>query len=948
MPVEYAMAPPRPHHHQPHFFGVHDADLGFSSQRQALRRSAAGGFNTFDTLASSGDGSSFTTEHVLLVAVERGLVIYGVEKNRINILGRLEGFRGEVVGAKILQCHSNADALRVSRPLISVIIHGPIVLAEETRPETSQSSDIHDPSAETTTIKPYNPAMTISTHQYQTTVEVYSLRDSKHVMTLFKSPVVEGEPLFRGMIVEPPPPVGNLSLSAKGRFLTLSSGISGEVYIFEVPQDASETGAKAFRCIGKTWTSVPTRKPRTYSSSSASSEVDNVQEGSPNRKTQSDAPIVSLSHRWLVLAPPPSSSRASLQGTVNTKTLGKKTPGLKSHGPPSQPQVSCELDPPDGESFLNRVARNVAQEVVKGGSFVVKKGIQTWNSYWESKSGASPPVDYGIHSLANQPIFPPTHANDDRIRVSNQPALISVLDLLKLSATSEAKGDPALQPIATFALPGGCSFVSLNPTGLSLLTASGKGDVQHVWDLMRIVYGKTNANTINEKTTAEEKPTVRQIALITRVTEASIVDVVWTEPKGERLVIVTDKGTVHINDLPASAFQWPPPHRVLPTTTANTETANTSSGAFSTAVNIVSGTIRGRQSNITNAISGLANINLTAGAAAGAGVKGGKLVAAGVGTAVGAAAGLGNTLLHRGENRLHIPGSPHTITRGCVRWLSGRDHNLLAVVGGGLVELHDVHQSSMVKSGTRRSSVVGGKTNEFRLTFGASPSANTFSPLAATSDPTTSVAGSWPQPPSKPSKAKSPPKEATNPGTESPKSKGQQQKDSSKSNSQPGTDSPKQKVKSGTQHKAQPSIDAAKKKAHPIHAVHPLSFAEIETNAPYQPFHTDHRINLYVYDEPRDSTDPHHLTDRTPWIPYDIPCTLVSSGAAIAAASQDASATLDEGPAGMENVVRLEDDAEGGRQLVVTTRRRKGKKGEEGEEGIFDDADFVEFVDERV
>lgn len=978
MPVEYPMAPPLPHHAQPHFFGVRDADLGFGSPRHALRRSAAGGFSAFDTLASSGDHSTSTTENVLLVAIDRGLVIYGVEKNRVNILGRLEGFRGEVVGAKILQCHSNAGPLGESRPLISVIIHGPVMLAEENRPETSQSDGIHDHSAETNATKPNQPNMTRSTHQYQTTVDVYSLKTQQYVTTLFGSPVVDGEPLFKGMIVEPPPPVGNLSLSAKGRFLVLSSGISGEVYVFEVLRGASATGSDAFRCIGKSWTSVAARKVRSYSTSSASSEADSNHEVSPNRKTQLEAPIVSLSHRWLVLAPPPSSSRSTLQGMVDTQTLSKRTPGLKSLGPPSQPQISCELDPPDGESLFNRIARDVAQEVIRGASFAVHQGKQMLTNYWSPKLESSPPLEYGMQTHANQPVFPPTHANDDRIRVSKQPALISILDLEKLSATADAKGDSALQPIATFALPGGCSFVSLNPTGLSLLTASGKGDVQHVWDLMRMVYGRTNASAMNEKTTGEDQPTVRQLARFTRMTEANIVDVVWTEPKGERLVIVTDKGTVHIFDLPANIFQWPPQRRVAqpvaaPSTNAEKiETANTSSGAFGTAVNIVSATIRGRQSNLTSAISGITNINMSAGAAAGAGAKGGKLVAAGVGNAVGAAAGTVNTLMHRGENRLSIPGSPHMIVRGCVRWLSGHDRNLLAVVGGGMVQVHDVQQSSIVKSGTRRPSVVGGKLNEFKITFGASPSANTFSPLAATSDPYPSVTGSWP---SKPSKAKPSPKEAVRPGTESPQPKGKMRTDTPKSKGQPGTETPKVKGQSSTgsakprgqpgtespkqtgqpstspskKESQQPSTDPPKKKAHAIHAIHPLSFAEIETNAPYQPFHTDHRINLYIYDEPAVGADLHHLTSLTPWIPENSPCTLVSSGAAIAAASQgaDATSTLDEGAAGMENVVRLEDDAQGGRQLVVTTRRKKGKKDGE-EEGIFDDADLVEFVDERV
>lgn len=965
IPVEYPMAPPLPHHPQPHFFGVRDADLGFSSPRHPLRRATAGGFVTFDSLASSGDGSTSTTENVLLVGIERGLIIYSVEKNRIIILGRLEGFRGEVVGARVLQINSNADPFRISRPLISIIIHGPATLVEEARPKTSQSGELHDASAETTAVKPHNATVPMSMHQYQTTVEVYSLKDQRHVTTLFRSPVVDGEPLFRGMVVEPSLPVGNLSLSAKGRFLVLSSGISGEVYIFEVLRQAA-TVSEAFRCIGKTWTSVPARKGRSYSSSSASSEVESGQEGSPNPKTQSDAPIVSLSHRWLVLVPPPSSSRPSLQGTIDTKILGRKTPGLKSHSPPSQPQVSCELDPPDGESLLNRVARDVAQEVIKGASFMAEQGKQAWFNYWGSKLESSPPLqDYGLQSRANQQIFPPTHANDERIRASNQPALISVFDLEKLSATADAKGDSALQPIATFALPGGCSFVSLNPTGLSLLTASAKGDVQHVWDLMQMVYCKPGGSPINEKTTAEEKPTVRQIARFTRMTGANIVDIVWTEPKGERLVIITDKGTVHVFDLPAYAFQWPPPRRVMrptiaaSTNTEDTETANPSRGAFSTAVNIVSGTaqpllasIRGRQSNITSAITGLSNINLTAGAAAGAGAKGGKLVAAGVGKTV---AGTVNTIMHRGENRLHIPGAPLATVRGCVRWLSGQGHDSLAVFGSNVVQVYDVQQSTMVKSGTRRPSVVGAKPREFRITFGSPPSADMVNNPTSTSDPTASVTGSWPQPPAKPSKVKASPKEAATAavvGTESPTTKGKSNTDLPKQKGQPSTQSPKLKGQSTTDpptKKGKSSTVPPKVKlAHPVHAVHPLSFAEIETNAPYQPFHTDHRINLYVYDEPADDTDLHHLMDLTPWIPHDIPSTLVSSGAAIAAASQDASTTLEESPAGMENIVRLEDDADGGRQLVVTTRRRKGKKPDGEDDGIFDDADLVEFMDERV
>ena len=889
------MAPPPPHHPQAHFYGVHETDLAFPLPRNVLRKSGGGAFHAFDTLTSAGENSSSVADNVLLVAVDKGLVIYAVERDKLHVVGRLERLRGDVVGAKILPSTSRSGPLQNMRPLIALIIHGPAVLNEEPRLDTSQSEGTEfDLSASVDAMQTEQGRVPGASHQFQTTAEIYSLKEQTRMATLFRSILVTPETEFGGSVPESPSPIGNLIIQAKGRFITLSSGVSGEVYIFEAPSKSSPT-PEAFRCLGKVWTSIPSRKGRSYSSSSTSSEAEYTYDGSPNRAARPDIPIVSLSHRWLAIIPPASSSRSTLHGKVDSKTLKHKPPGLRSHSPPLQPQVSCELETPVDESLFNKVARDVTQEVIKGARWVGDQGMQAWKNYWNKPSESNLTQDFGMHTpqMQAQQSFPPTHANDDRNRISNQPALISILDLQKLSESQDAKPDVALHPVATFALPSGCSFVSLNPTGLSLLTASGKGDVQYIWDLMHMIHGKTTQALSAEKTLADHKPSVRQIARFTRMTVASIMDVVWTEPKGERLVIVTDRGTVHIFDLPVNAFQWPPLRRVLHTVSASapqpssssnndgTESPNLAGGAFTAAVNMVSGraqpliaSIRGRPPNITSAITNFSSFNLTANAAADAGAKGATALATGISKSVGAATGTVKTIRHLGENRIQIPGAPHTTGRGCVRWLGGKGRSLLAVVGNGVVRIHDVRQSSVIKAGRRRPSVVGGKPTEFGIP-------------ADTSTPYSSAAGFW-----------------------------------------------------------LPATMPVPKHKQPLHANHPLSFAEIETTAPYQPFHTDHRVNLHIYTSSNNG-DIHHLIDPTaPWcFGEEIPCQQISTGASIMGAVGREAVEGER----IENVVRLEGevDGEGQRQVVVTTRRKK-RKGDDGEDGIFEDADLVEWVDARV
>ena len=914
MHPQYSRVPPLPHHPQAHFYGA----PGYNTQQDGVdkedKKIGVEGCCIFDSLASAGDIATTSAENVLLVGFDKGLEIYKIEKDKCQLLGRLDGLRGTVIGAKILPCTSREDSLHAVRPLIVVIIHGPVQetqSADCSKPGTGHSDDVDfDPSDSMLQAMHSldTPAIQSVTH-FHTTVEVYSLNSQKHLATLFASPAAKVEINNRTPAITAPLPIGNLSIQAKGKFIVVACGDSGEVYIYEIVHGSHDTLEGAFRCIGKTWTSMPTRKPRSWSSSSASSDVESLLDASTSQSAPSETPMVSLSHRWLVTVPPLPSSRSTIHGTVGTSSYSPKPPGLTSHTAPSQPQVTCALDTPGGDSAFNRIARDVAQEVIRGARWVGGQGVQAFKNYWykpvEASTQTSKQQQGPKSPMVQQPqqYFPPTHAPEDRnVRVSNQPALITILDLEKLSHNQDAKPAVALHPISTFSLPSGCSSVSFSPSGLGLFTASAKGDVQHVWDLMRMVHGKSGAYNLSDGATTDQGPTVRQVAQFTRITTANIVDVIWTEPRGDRLAIITDRGTVHIFDLPASAFLWPPPRRIARPASAPGEKSDDldkrdvsapTGSAFSTAINMVNGrtqpllsAVRGRPTGITNAFSGFGGFNIPAGA----GAKGGKVVAVGISKSVGAAAGTVNTIRHMGENRLHIPGSLRLISPGCVRWLTGKDRGLIAVVGGDFLRLHSVRQSANVNPGKRRPSVLGGKPIEIDL------------PVVPSNMSSTSLGG---------------PKKVRSGGCWR----------------QASTTSPLHRpVKSGT---------------------HPLSYAEIETNAPYQPFHTDRRINLYAYDS-HNGADIHHLYDNSPWVfGEDVPSTKIGVGSRDSDEHGNMGCGVD-GPLGpMENLISLEGDVEQGQHVVVTTRRKRGRRGGgslEGEEEDFfeDGCEVVDFAEDRV
>ena len=868
----------------------------------------------FDSLPLAGNDSTRNTQNVLLVGFEYGLNVYHVDKQRCDRIGRLEGLRGSVVGAKILPPQLRGNLLAFY-PLVAVIVHGPFVPSGPTsRPGTSHAEDEEfDPSGSMMLA-----LHTVDATYYQTTVEVYSLRKGEHLATLFRSPKVEARFTRYDAQSIVPPPVGDLRIQAKGRFIIVSSGISGEVFIFENTYSRGKNLASSYSCIGKIWTRTSSKTSRSMSVSSNESEAVAFQDTSATSTRRPDAALLSLSHRWLAIVPPSSSAQTTLHGKTESEGLGLKIPGISSHASPAEPQVTCELDTPESESLLNRVTRDLTQEVMKASQWVGGQGMQLWNNYWYKPSGqnrqglaGSPPNQPSAAPPSAQHNFPPTHAQDNMAHnVKNQQTLVSIIDLEKLSQNQHLKADVVLRPLATFALPYGCSLLSFAPSGLNLLTASAKGDVQHVWDLMRMIHGE--AGKPGDHDTSPKGPSVREVARFTRMTVARIIDVVWTEPRGNRLAIVTERGTVHIYELPSSAFQWPPPRRILRSGTtpsnpskpdpkvadiARPESAGSTLGStlgmFTGKTQPFLAAVRGRRPSTGSSFPVFGGLAMTAGA----GAKSGKAVAAGINRSVSAAAtGTVNTIRHLGENRLALPGPANSpIAPGCVRWLRGKDEGLIAVFGGGIVRIHSIRQSSNPNAGRRRPSVIGSRPAEYNL-------------------PKESTSHQRPQ------------------GNQHP-------------NARPSAEFSKAPGSFWSPH----SAGSASRR--PNSDTHPLSYAEIETNAPYQPFHTDRRVNFYVYENESTSQDPHHLHDTTPWaFGEPMAATRISVGSAT---HEDDAESDQPHPGQMENVVSMEGNEEEGQQIVVTTRRKRNKKDDgadmddEGE--IFEDeCEVVDFAEERV
>lgn len=900
--------PPLPHQPQAHFYGLPDLDLGLNNAAShGISPGEGGYFCGFDTLDMAADEAARSAENILLVGQQGGLDVFRVEKGKLDIIGRLEGLRGAVLGAKILPWTARRDALASSRPLIALILHGPVMKDNQSSNSSSNPSSVIDDSASES---PSRPASnhgedTAQIGGYQTSVEIYSLREKQRLAVLYRSPLSPLTGPVDSPMFQPPPPVGEFVIDAKGKYVVVASGASGEVFVFAPYTKGYEDYPERYRCIGKLWTSVQMRDRPLHSS--ASSGADGSQEDIPLEKY--GVPIFSLSDRWLAVTPPASSPFYAIEGVALTSPYYERPPGISHHTVPPQPSANCTVDAPEADSLINRLTREGTQVAIKGARWATEKGMQAFKSYMNKtpQPNGQNNASYGQDA---QQYFPPTHGHS-QTQPRQETTVISVYDLQKLLEAEETRNKNALHAIATIPAALGCSFLSFSPSGLMLMTVSKKGDLQDVWDLKRMNSRRTRKTTRDQVT----GPHVRQVARFARMTVTSVIDVVWSTPRVDKLAVITDKGTVHMFPMPASAFQWPPPRRIRqakPVSTNKEETTSTGrGGAVNSAMQALNGTakpwldaVRARNTSGGSRFS-LSSLGVTPAA----GAKSGKAVAAGVGKSI-------NNIRHAGDNKLALPVSPSGVKPYSVRWLSGKGRGTIGLVSGGVLQLWRVQMRP--GTGKGKSSSATSISKKKVAEFGLAPIRDTaFPPVIA--DQIFAQAGEL---------------------------------------------ETLQDVYGEWLLRSLPSRKPGAKGA--LLALAPLSFSEIETNPPYQPFYTDRRVTRYVYSRPfvesqgssseyqpvvpALTSNLHHENDDSSWL-FGQPVEAVRMSSPVTHTYDSGDDDLGGVAARVENKLVLRDGEEEVEQVVVTTRRRRVKRdgNEGGEEGFFeDDCEVLDFAEDRV
>ena len=424
----------------------------------------------------------------------------------------------------------------------------------------------------------------------------------------------------------------------------------------------------------------------------------------------------------------------------------------------------------------------------------------------------------------------------------SDPIYVSILDLGKFPASVDetqmlpTPGFPQCTPFATFQPPLGVSYLSFAPGGLTLLTVSGKGDVYSVWDLMRLVHKPTSpaqghGGSSSVKTSlAAGSPlnvsgsrSARLITRFTRMTVARIVDVTWSFPRGDKLAVVTDRGTAHFYDLPHSAYQWPPYRKPPPSSaSASGSPVQQAAGvvqAVQGAVSLIGSTTqplltaarRHRSSNSVHSIklpspTGGIFVNSRARQAAS--------------EATGSSGGGKDTSLPSGVNRVSLPGNPQTIAPGFVKFLVGKEKGRLALTGGGLLHLYQMIDGSLGGSKKRRSMTSGGILLESCIAYdlpalpGNIPVIKNHSDEHQLIELDKVVYGCW----------------------------------NGKSHHTIGLSDVQYRRKD----EQQPFLQ------------HPLSFAEIETTPVYPAFHTDRRVTLKTFSDGLSTTTAQRIQQHPP------------------------------------------------------------------------------------
>ncbi|KAL2134802.1 hypothetical protein VTI74DRAFT_10786 [Chaetomium olivicolor] len=934
--VRAASNPPLPHQPQPHFYGTPGLDLDLQPQT-GIKAGAKGYYFGFDTLLPQTADRLSGKDNVVLAGYEGGLEVFSVGKRGLENVASLKGLRGGVHHAKVLPWTADNRELF---PLVALVIHGPNIPLQtpEVHVEDGYDPVSADRSEAMTSASPEPAARNIGSRMgagfveaYQTTVEVYSLKTGGQVSVLLEAPKIPLKSPITSPSFQAPPPAGAFHIHADGGNIVVSSGITGECWIYR-QSPATSDHPLHFRCHGKLWTTLQ-QPPK----GDTAQESDRGRVLAPRPRPQ--VAIISVSGRWIAYCPAAPSSQIALRASVPVPAFGR-APGLVSVTPPQLPPANSDLDLPLSESVMNKIMRDATQELIQGAKWVGKQGWQAWNNYWnpqssqQSRSPTLAPQSWSAASSGHpEPSqFPPTHGAVAQ-PVVKEPGLVSILDIETLGSMVNP------HPITTFACPYGCSFLSFSPSGLSLFTASTKGDVQTVWDLMRIQH--TKSSPLQSTASSAGGPRVRQVAQFSRMTVARIVDVAWTRPNGERLAMVTERGTVHLLDLPSTAFTWPPPRR-----RRSQEAKSAAAEGPTSAVSIASNALSSVRDVARPLINRQRRSNSNASPMAGAGLgeyaaHGGKVIAAGISHSLGKTGNAINQLRHTGENRVSLPSSNDLPGPSCVVWVRGRRDHSLFVLGGGVVRRYP-SKSRRTTSGADKRAPRLSRYADFKVPLLPD---DVLSPVVKNIlDPDEYL------------------------------------------------DLTDRDVEAGnnTMVLNQPKL---RPRIHDQSTESSIPQAEIESSAPYQPFHTDRRVALYelgtstqemeittlmaatsLDETPSDASTRRKKGPRAPQPKISAPFSAIPFSGPWAFGQALQSTKLDLGiphlldddsntfnipldasralPASaMERILQRTTSGDDDAQIVVTTRRRRGMAANQqaDEDGFFeDDCEVLDFADQRV
>lgn len=665
---------PPPHMPQRHFSRLAEYDFSRPAHTdKAVQAGSRGYYYGFDTWQTPKGTPGNSTNSVILVGFEGGLEVYRVNRQKCEILGKLEGLQGGVIDAKVLPCNERHDTLSHLRPLIACVMHGPVVKSQG---GAFSPTSGHPP-----------PGTDIT--EYQTYVEIYSMRTWSFVGRLFETQPERIQQPISAQSFVPPAPSGSLSVAAEGKFIVVASGVSGEIYVFAARRHYTTEDQSPFCCLGKYWSSVKMRPcPSDLRGTNVSGDNGLPRKKSPKRT------VFALSDRWLAFKPPlVSSSQMTLKGSTGL-TSRVDPMSITSHASPDPPPPTCEVDSPLNDSLISRVAKTTTREIYKG----AQQGYQALRTYMNRTTNTNgDPAYYGSpqSTAHDQSAFPPTHAQNNDLQTSpTESALVSLIDLEKLLEREELKlKGPSALPI-TFSLNDGCSFLSFSPNGLSLLATNHLGDESRVWDLTRMTDGRAAL------TDPSFVGTIRLASRYPRVSPSTVTDVVWTAC-GNRIAIITDKGTVHLYGLQPLDYK---PYVIMQSTIPSPGSSPREEvpvGGFMSNVRAGWQSIHGLATRPRNGSGGI--VSTLGSASAAARYAGGRAVRQGLSKGFGMAAEGAHNIRHAEDNKIRLRPTKHSVSMKCVRWLHGRDRDIIATLCDGNLTLlavknvsHTQHRRTIV------------------------------------------------------------------------------------------------------------------------------------------------------------------------------------------------------------------------------------------------------------